>query len=124
MASAQVQKAKVPNVQKAKVPDVQKTKAADTQKAKSLEADGQQPLCRIRITLTSVNVKALEKTCSEIKRGAQDKKVKVSGPVRIPTKVLRLTTRKSPCGEGSNTWDRLEMRIHKRAPGCFCFGFS
>jgi len=25
-----------------------------------------------------------------------------------------LTTRKSPCGEGSKTWDRFEMRIHKR----------
>jgi small subunit ribosomal protein S20e len=23
-------------------------------------------------------------------------------------------TRKTPCGEGSKTWDRLEMRIHKR----------
>ena len=40
--------------------------------------------------------------------------MKVSGPVRMPTKVLRLTTRKSPCGEGTNTWDHLEMRIHKR----------
>jgi small subunit ribosomal protein S20e len=22
--------------------------------------------------------------------------------------------RKSPCGEGTNTWDRFELRIHKR----------
>lgn len=32
----------------------------------------------------------------------------------MPTKVLRITTRKTPCGEGSKTWDRYEMRIHKR----------
>lgn len=32
----------------------------------------------------------------------------------MPTKVLRITTRKTPFGEGSNTWDRFEMRIHKR----------
>jgi small subunit ribosomal protein S20e len=32
----------------------------------------------------------------------------------MPTKVLRLTVRKSPCGEGTNTWDRFEMRVHKR----------
>jgi hypothetical protein len=32
----------------------------------------------------------------------------------MPTKILRITTRKSPCGEGTNTWDRFEMRIHKR----------
>ena len=46
--------------------------------------------------------------------GAVDKKLKVSGPVRMPTKKLRITTRKSPCGEGTNSWDRFEMRIHKR----------
>ncbi len=40
--------------------------------------------------------------------------MKVSGPVRLPTKHLKITTRKSPCGNGSNTWDRYEMRIHKR----------
>lgn len=32
----------------------------------------------------------------------------------MPTKVLRITTRKTPNGEGSKTWDRFEMRIHKR----------
>jgi small subunit ribosomal protein S20e len=32
----------------------------------------------------------------------------------MPTKTLRITCRKTPCGEGSKTWDRFEMRIHKR----------
>jgi hypothetical protein len=32
----------------------------------------------------------------------------------MPTKILRITTRRTPCGEGSKTWDRFEMRIHKR----------
>ena len=32
----------------------------------------------------------------------------------MPTKTLNITTRKTPCGEGSKTWDRYEMRIHKR----------
>ena len=52
--------------------------------------------------------------CSEIKRLALSKNVQVSGPVRMPTKFLRITTRKSPSGEGTNTWEHLEMRIHKR----------
>eukprot|EP01102_Stenamoeba_stenopodia_P003032 TRINITY_DN12961_c0_g1_i1.p1 TRINITY_DN12961_c0_g1~~TRINITY_DN12961_c0_g1_i1.p1 ORF type:complete len:165 (+),score=19.70 TRINITY_DN12961_c0_g1_i1:49-543(+) len=69
---------------------------------------------RIRITLTSRNVKNLEKVCNDLIKGAKDQKLKVKGPVRLPTKVLRITTRKSPCGEGTNTWDRFEMRIHKR----------
>ena len=59
-------------------------------------------------------MKALETVCANLKRGAVDKKLKVSGPVRMPTKKLRITTRKSPCGEGTNSWDRFEMRIHKR----------
>ena len=52
--------------------------------------------------------------CQDLVTRAKDKKLKVKGPVRIPTKVLRITTRKTPCGEGSKTWDRYEMRIHKR----------
>ena len=53
--------------------------------------------------------------CADLIRGARDEKgLKVRGPIRMPTKVLRLTVRKSPCGEGTNTWDRWEMRVHKR----------
>lgn len=52
--------------------------------------------------------------CSDLVRGAKEKRLKVKGPVRLPTRVLRITTRKSPCGNGTNTWDRFEMRIHKR----------
>merc|ERR1712159_935229 len=69
---------------------------------------------RIRITLTSRNVKNLEKVCADLIKGAKNKELKVAGPVRLPTKTLRITTRKSPCGEGTNTYDRYEMRIHKR----------
>ena len=52
--------------------------------------------------------------CSELKNKALSKDLKVSGPVRMPTKILRITTRKTPCGEGTNTFDRFQMRIHKR----------
>ena len=52
--------------------------------------------------------------CADLKRTANDKKLRVKGPVRMPTKKLKITTRKSPCGEGTNTWDKFEMRIHKR----------
>ncbi|XP_040116377.1 40S ribosomal protein S20-like [Oryx dammah] len=68
---------------------------------------------RIRITLTSRNVKSLEKVCADLIRGAKEKNLKVKGPVRMPTKTLRVTTRKT-CGEGSKTWDRFQMRIRKQ----------
>jgi ribosomal protein S10 len=38
--------------------------------------------------------------CADLVKGAKDKQLRVKGPVRIPTKVLHITTRKSPCGEG------------------------
>ena len=69
---------------------------------------------RIRISLNSRDVKAVEKVCADLVRGAKDKGLKVKGPVRMPTKTLRITTRKSPCGNGTETFDRFEMRIHKR----------
>jgi len=69
---------------------------------------------RIRITLTSTKVAAVEKVCNDLKAKALSKHLKVSGPVRMPTKKLKLVIRKSPCGEGTNTWDRWQMRIHKR----------
>eukprot|EP01024_Parvocaulis_polyphysoides_P057017 TRINITY_DN6049_c0_g1_i2.p3 TRINITY_DN6049_c0_g1~~TRINITY_DN6049_c0_g1_i2.p3 ORF type:complete len:121 (+),score=13.39 TRINITY_DN6049_c0_g1_i2:105-467(+) len=77
------------------------------------EAEYQQDQ-RIRITLTSRNIKSVEKVCADLIAGAKTKGLRCKGPVRMPTKVLRITTRKSPCGEGTNTWDRYEMRIHKR----------
>ncbi|GFS89033.1 40S ribosomal protein S20 [Nephila pilipes] len=69
---------------------------------------------RIRITLTSLNVRSLEKVCNDLIKGAKEKELKVKGPVRMPTRILRITTRKTPCGEGSKTWDKFQMRIHKR----------
>ncbi|KAA3459779.1 40S ribosomal protein S20-2 [Gossypium australe] len=51
---------------------------------------------KIRITLCSKNVKNLEKVCSDLIQAAKAKAIRVKGPVRMPTKVLRITTRKAP----------------------------
>ncbi|PQP97872.1 hypothetical protein Pyn_37981 [Prunus yedoensis var. nudiflora] len=40
--------------------------------------------------------------CTDLVRGAKNKRLQVKGPVRMPTKVLHITTRKSPCGEVSS----------------------
>lgn len=69
---------------------------------------------KIRITLSSRKVQSLEKVSAELIERAKSKDLRVSGPVRLPTKTLKITTRKTPCGEGSKTWDCFEMRIHKR----------
>ena len=38
----------------------------------------------------------------------------------MPIKNLKITVRKSPCGEGTNTYERLEMRIYKRVIDLVC----
>jgi small subunit ribosomal protein S10 len=69
---------------------------------------------RARIKLSSTNHKELDEVCRQIKQIAEKTGVDISGPIPLPTKVLRIVTRKSPDGEGSETFDRWSMRIHKR----------
>ncbi|XP_059827165.1 small ribosomal subunit protein uS10-like [Hypanus sabinus] len=68
---------------------------------------------RIRTTLTNQNIKSLENVCSDLICGAKEENLKVKGPVHMSTKTLRITTRKTACGEDSKTWDRFQMQIHK-----------
>lgn len=69
---------------------------------------------RARIKLTSTDAVKLQDVCNEIKNIAKRIGVKLVGPIPLPTKKLVVPTRKTPCGDGSNTWDRFEMRVHKR----------
>jgi len=71
---------------------------------------------KIRIILSGRKVPALEKVCKDLVNRAktQDPPIKVKGPMRMPTKTLKIMTMKSPCGEGTITWDRYQMRVHKR----------
>jgi small subunit ribosomal protein S10 len=69
---------------------------------------------RARIKLTSTDTEKLGEVCQEIKDIAKKIGVKLVGPIPLPTKKLVVPTRKTPCGDGSNTWDRFEMRVHKR----------
>jgi len=68
----------------------------------------------IRVTLCSRKIKSIERICRNIIKDNNQKDLLIKGPLRIPTKTLTLTTRKSPCGEGTNTWDKFENRIYKR----------
>jgi len=38
----------------------------------------------------------------------------------MPVKTLVHVVRKSPCGEGTNTYERFEMRIYKRVIDLVC----
>ncbi len=67
-----------------------------------------------RIRLRSPNLQDLLQVTQEIKEIAERQGAKIAGPIPLPTKRLRVVTRKSPCGEGTPTVDHWEMRIHSR----------
>lgn len=92
---------------------------AEKDKTKGEEVQ-QEETQRIRMTLRSREVKSLESVCTTIVQKSKTLLYKVKGPVRIPTKKLSITTRRSPCGNGTNTWDRYEMKIHKRVIDLYC----
>ena len=60
------------------------------------------------------DVKQLENVCDQIVTVTKKTGVNYSGPIPMPTRNMKITTRKSPDGEGTATWERWEMRIHKR----------
>jgi small subunit ribosomal protein S10 len=67
-----------------------------------------------RIKLTSTNLSTLETVCSEIKGLGEKSGIRLKGPHPLPTKKMKVVTRKSPCGQGTNTYDKYELRIHRR----------
>ncbi|MGQ4834048.1 MAG: 30S ribosomal protein S10 [Candidatus Asgardarchaeia archaeon] len=69
---------------------------------------------KARIRLSSTDAKKLEKIARDIVEIAKKTGVKYSGPIPLPTKRIKIPVRKSPCGEGTATWDKFELRIHKR----------
>ncbi len=69
---------------------------------------------RARILLSGNDYKKVEEVCNEIKSIAQRTGVELHGPVPLPTKRLIVPVRKTPCGDGSATWEKWEMRVHKR----------
>ena len=69
---------------------------------------------KARIILIGKDVMEVEDVANQIVSITERTGANYSGPIPLPTKKLRITTRKSPDGEGTGTWERWEMRIHKR----------
>jgi small subunit ribosomal protein S10 len=71
-------------------------------------------MAKVRIKLASIDISALNPVIASIKDIADRAGVAIRGPIPIPTRRLKVTTRKSPCGNGTATFDRFEMRVHRR----------
>lgn len=73
-----------------------------------------EPNQRIRLTITSSKLNNLQTVCNKLLAKLQAEHIPVRGPVPMPRRRLRITTRRAPCGNGTETYDHFELRIHKR----------
>ncbi len=71
-------------------------------------------MAKARIKLASIDINKINQTCDFIKDISDKTGVDMRGPIPLPTKKMKITTRKGPCGNGTATWERYEMRVHKR----------
>jgi len=69
---------------------------------------------KARIKLASTDIDKINQVCDYIKSISEKTGVDVRGPIPLPTKKLKISTRKGPDGGGTSTWDRYEMRVFKR----------
>jgi len=69
---------------------------------------------KAKISLNGTAPEAVDSVCKQIKMISERTGVNLIGPIPLPTKRLIVPVRKSPDGEGTETWERWEMRVHKR----------
>lgn len=69
---------------------------------------------KARIKLESRSYNDLDSVCVQVKDIALKAGVALKGPIPLPTKKLRIPTRRTPCGDGSDTYEKWEMHVHKR----------
>ncbi|MGC8645544.1 MAG: 30S ribosomal protein S10 [Thermoplasmata archaeon] len=72
------------------------------------------PSYRMKISLSGTDAKKVDSVCSEIRQLASRTGVEMKGPIPLYTKRLVVPIRKAPNGAGTATWDRWEMRVHRR----------
>ena len=69
---------------------------------------------KARIKLTCTEIAKINQTCSYILEIAEKTGVSMKGPIPLPTRKIKVTTRKCTAGRGKASFDNFEMRLHKR----------
>ena len=68
----------------------------------------------LRIILKSQEVKNLEYVSSTIVNLAKQNTFRVNGPKYMPNKILKITTRRSPCGNGKQTLVKIRYQYFRQ----------
>ena len=71
-------------------------------------------MTKVRIKLSGEASKELDSVVAQIKNLSDTLGMKFIGPVRLPNRKLEIATRRTPCGDGTDTYEHWEKRVHKR----------
>ncbi len=71
-------------------------------------------MSKARIKLVCDDIRKVNEFVEEVINISDKLGVSLRGPIPMPTKKFKVTTRKSPDGEGKASFERYQMRIHKR----------
>ena len=64
--------------------------------------------------MSSTQLDSLSGVCQQIENVCASQGIRKNGPIPLPTKRLKVPVLKAPSGQGTATWAKFEMRIHKR----------
>jgi len=71
-------------------------------------------MTKVRIRLSGEDPSALDNVVLQIKNLSETLSMQFIGPVRLPRKKLEISCRRTPCGDGTDTYEHWEKRVHKR----------
>ncbi len=71
-------------------------------------------MTKAKIVLKSECPADLDMVISQVQELSRALNMKVVGPVPLPRRRLNIPTRRTPCGDGSDTYEHWEKRISKR----------
>jgi small subunit ribosomal protein S10 len=69
---------------------------------------------KARIKLTSTDAFKLKEVCDSILDISKKLGTAISGPIALPTKKIKVVTRRAPAGAGRETYETWSLRLHKR----------
>jgi small subunit ribosomal protein S10 len=71
-------------------------------------------MTKVRIRLSGEDPTALDNVVSQIKTLSDTLSMTFIGPVRLPMRKLDIACRRTPCGDGTDTYEHWEKRVYKR----------
>ncbi|MEW6722406.1 MAG: 30S ribosomal protein S10 [Candidatus Micrarchaeota archaeon] len=71
-------------------------------------------MTKVRIKLSGEDPTALDGVVDQIKNLSSTLGMSFIGPVRLPRRKLEISCRRTPCGDGTDTYEHWEKRMYKR----------